>query len=71
MDPGTVSKPVPVRDGTALIALHSRTYPDNPDLESEKAKLRPMLERVKKERFLQDYFDAERRAATIEDLREF
>lgn len=71
MDPGTVSKPVPVRDGTALIALHSRTYPDNPDLESEKARLRPMLERVKKERFLQDYFDAERRAATIEDLREF
>ena len=71
MDPGTVSKPVPVRNGRALIALYSRTYPDNTDLESEKARLRPILEQVKEERFLQDYFAAERLAATIEDMRGF
>lgn len=69
LEPGSVSRPVPVRSGRALIALHGKTYPDSPDLELEKAGLRPMLEQVKEERFLQDYFAAERRAATIEDLR--
>jgi len=69
MEPGTVSKPVAVKGGRALIALRGKAYPDTADLESEKARLLPMLEKVKQERFIQDYFTAERRAATIEDMR--
>lgn len=68
MEPGTVSRPVTISNGKALIALHRKTYEDN-DLESRKAMLRAMLEQAKKERFLQDYFAAERRDATIEDMR--
>lgn len=68
MEPGTVSKPVTISNGKALIALHRKTYEDN-DLESRRAMLRAMLEQAKKERFLQDYFAAERRDATIEDMR--
>ena len=68
MDPGTVSRPVSVSNGKALIALHRKTYEEN-DLESGKAILRAMLEQAKEERFLQDYFAAERRAATVEDMR--
>ena len=71
MDSGTVSKPVPVQNGRALIVLRDKTYPDNPDLEWEKARLRSMVERVKAEKFLQDYFAAERRNAAIEDMRGF
>ncbi len=70
MDQGTVSRPVPVSNGRALIALHSKTYPDS-NMETGKAVLRSMLEQVKEERFLQDYFSAERSAASIEDLRLF
>lgn len=69
MEPGTVSKPVPVSQGRALIALHEKMIPENLDLEGEKARLRPIIEQAKKERFLQDYFIAERRAAEIEDMR--
>nr|MBC8524886.1 peptidyl-prolyl cis-trans isomerase [Chlorobium phaeobacteroides] len=68
MEPGTVSKPVAVKGGRALIVLRGKAYPDTADLESEKARLLPMLEKVKQERFIQDYFTAERRAATIEDM---
>ncbi len=68
MEPGTVSRPVTVSDGKALIALHRKTYEGN-DLESQKAMLLAMLEQAKKERFLQDYFTAERRGAAIEDMR--
>ncbi|PWW82364.1 peptidylprolyl isomerase [Prosthecochloris marina] len=70
MEPGSVSKPVAISDGRALILLHKKTYEKN-DLESRKNMLRAMLEQVKEERFVQDYFAAERRAATIEDLRGF
>ena len=70
MDTGAVSRPVPISKGRALIALHKKTYEVN-DLESQKAVLRTMLEQAKEERFLQDYFAAERHVATIEDLRGF
>jgi parvulin-like peptidyl-prolyl isomerase len=70
MEPGSVSKPVAISNGRALILLHKKTYEEN-DLESRKTMLRAMLEQVKEERFVQDYFAAERLAATIEDLRGF
>lgn len=71
MDTGEISKPVPVKGGRALIVLHEKAYPDIADLQSEKIKLRPVLEQVKKERFIRDYFAAARREAKIEDLRGF
>ncbi|MCG8341564.1 MAG: peptidylprolyl isomerase [Chlorobiales bacterium] len=70
MDPGTVSQPVPVSGGRALIVLHKKSY-EGGDPESRKEILRAMLEQAKEERFVQDYFIAERRAATIEDMRGF
>lgn len=68
MDPGTVSRPVPVDNGRALIVLHKKTYQSSGS-ESRKAMLGALLLQAKQEKFMQDYFAAERNAATIEDMR--
>lgn len=70
MDPGTVSRPVPVANGRALIALHKKTYQNNVP-EPGKAMLGGLLLQAKQKKFEQDYFTAERNAADIEDQREY
>lgn len=69
MKPGDVSKPVPVENGRVLVVLRDKSYPGSPDLDAARDRIRPVLEKAKKERFIQDYFRAERNAAKIEDLR--
>ena len=69
MRPGTVSKPVPVENGRALVVLREKTFPGTADLDAAKESIRPVLEQAKRGRFIQDYFRGERSRAEIEDLR--
>ncbi|WP_257789789.1 peptidylprolyl isomerase [Prosthecochloris sp. GSB1] len=71
MKPGDVSRPVPVENGRAVVVLRDKSYPGSPDLDEARDRIRPVLENAKKERFIQDYFQAERNSANIEDLRTF
>ncbi len=68
MEPGEVSEPVPVSEGRALIVLQGKTYQEK-DIEAAKLALRPLLLPIKRQRFVLDYLEAERRSAVIEDMR--
>lgn len=69
LQPGQVSSPVETADGRAIIALQGKTYPGNPDLEAERQRLRPQLQQAKTRQLIDEYFQAERATATIEDNR--
>ena len=69
MKPSSVSLPVETSSGRALIALESKTYPEGMDPDEARRRLRPLVERAKTEQVIEDYFNALRREATIEDMR--
>ncbi len=68
MEPGKISEPVPVSEGRALIVLESKSYQEK-DIETAKLTLKSLLLPIKRQRFVLDYLEAERRAADIEDMR--
>lgn len=66
---GQVSRPVRTADGRGLVALQSKSWPGDPDLDEQKSIYRLLLRNAKTEQLLQDYFAALRASADIEDMR--
>lgn len=64
-----LSAPVQTMDGYALVFLTGRRSPSGEELEEKKAQVLPQLKRAKQAQFINEYFEAVRRNAKIEDNR--
>lgn len=65
----SISQPVPMANGYALVVLASRQFDPAVTMEAEKKRILPQLMKVKQEQFFSEYLASFRNAAKIEDLR--
>ncbi|ACF12223.1 PpiC-type peptidyl-prolyl cis-trans isomerase [Chlorobaculum parvum NCIB 8327] len=69
MELNKLSAPVQTSNGFALVKLDGRQLPYGLDLEVEKKRILPQLMKIKQEQLFNEYFEAARRTAKIEDNR--
>jgi parvulin-like peptidyl-prolyl isomerase len=66
----TLSQPVQMADGYALVVVTSKSLPAGVDPAAEKARILPQFMKVKQEQLFSEYFNAVRKNAKIEDMRQ-